>query len=227
MAIAGPASTIACRSAGPDGGGCTPEQQVQSSVLACCGQLVLGDCRTGAWVHPRLVRYEHLRDHPRHGSANVLDRLRCSATGLARRQKDGRKLANGEFDPVQCQSLAVVGFAVREGDSFSHHESHDGRNPLQARVRAQAGSVTVAFTPPIARLASVTSPPCARRMFRAIGNPSPTPPVSLLRDGSPRWNGSKTRSSSPGDMPGPSSSTSTTSMPPSDGGRRVTRAHPP
>ena len=39
----------------------------------------------------------------------------------------------------------MVGLAVREGDSFSHHECHDGSNRLQPRVHAQAGSVTVAL----------------------------------------------------------------------------------
>ena len=80
-------------------------------------------------------------------------------------------------------------------------------------AKCHTGRVTVARNPPAGRLASVTSPPCARRMLRAIGSPSPTPPVSRLRLGSPRWNGSNARSSSCGGMPGPSSSISIVSVP--------------
>ena len=47
-----------------------------------------------------------------------------------------------------------------------------GRLALRRR-RSQLGSVASASSPPPARLRSTTSPPCARRMLRAIGNPEP------------------------------------------------------
>ncbi len=48
------------------------------------------------------------------------------------------------------------------------------------------GSTTSARRPPPARFASVTSPPCARNMLRAIGRPRPVPPVSRFRLSSTR-----------------------------------------
>ena len=54
-------------------------------------------------------------------------------------------------------------------------------SPTLEPAANQIGSVTKARSPPSGLFDSTTSPPCARNMFRAIGKPSPTPPVSRLR----------------------------------------------
>src|SRR5205085_12331360 len=48
------------------------------------------------------------------------------------------------------------------------------------------GSVPVKMAPPVGPLGALSSPPCARRMRRAMASPRPAPPVCRLRDASPR-----------------------------------------
>ena len=49
-----------------------------------------------------------------------------------------------------------------------------------------AGSVAVKRAPPAGTLLAIRSPPCTRRMRRAMVSPSPAPPVLRLRESSPR-----------------------------------------
>src|SRR2546425_509267 len=58
----------------------------------------------------------------------------------------------------------------------------------------------------------VSVPPCAVTIDRAIESPSPAPPLSRSRAASSRTNGSNTRSTSPGGMPGPVSRTLNTPL---------------
>ncbi|GAA3227606.1 hypothetical protein GCM10020256_39100 [Streptomyces thermocoprophilus] len=73
---------------------------------------------------------------------------------------------------------------------------------------ATAGRRTVNTVRP-GTLSTVTAPPCALATACTMARPSPVEPVARVRAESPRANRSKTRGSSSGGMPGPSSSMST------------------
>src|SRR3989442_438755 len=62
-------------------------------------------------------------------------------------------------------------------------------------------------------LSAASVPPCVATMERAIGSPSPAPPVSRARAASSRTKGSKMRSTSAGSIPMPVSVTATSARP--------------
>ena len=64
--------------------------------------------------------------------------------------------------------------------------SSGSRPAVRSSEVGQRGSVIDARRPPVARLARRSSPPWACTIERAIARPSPTPPVSRLRDSSRR-----------------------------------------
>src|SRR4029450_12224967 len=70
-----------------------------------------------------------------------------------------------------------------------------------------AGSRMVTGEPCPGDVSSVIVPPWAATIERAIERPSPAPPLARSRAASRRTNGSKTRVTSPGAMPGPVSRT--------------------
>src|SRR5690606_25632616 len=92
--------------------------------------------------------------------------------------------------------------------------SGERRSP-QSRGRRSSARSPAGLPPAPGRLRKVTVPPCCSAMARASVRPSPAPPVSRLREASPRENGSIIAAISPSAMPGPSSSTRITTVLPS------------
>src|SRR3989449_669039 len=79
---------------------------------------------------------------------------------------------------------------------------------------AQAsGRRIVKVLPAPGTLSTASVPPCVATMERAIGSPSPAPPVSRARAASSRTKGSKMRSTSAGSIPMPVSVTATSARP--------------
>src|SRR6266566_2670020 len=79
---------------------------------------------------------------------------------------------------------------------------------------AQAsGRRIVKVLPAPGTLSAESVPPCVATMERAIGSPSPAPPVSRARAASSRTKGSKMRSTSAGSIPMPVSVTATSARP--------------
>ena len=98
------------------------------------------------------------------------------------------------WDPptkLQLHSCAVLDCTEsttpeKAASAFAH------LRPASVYGDCSRGSCTVAASPPAGRFARVISPPWARTIDRAIASPSPTPPVSRLREPSSRTKGSKT-----------------------------------